>query len=359
MLKCCHICEINFYIFRHLSMSFILAEKRLNALLITLNRPEKLNSLTLDMVKSLKTHFDSPGLKILQSNNEKAFCAGGDVVGLLNDIKLGKQFFSEEYKMNLALYKRNDKKDTVALVNGICMGGGVGISAHAPFVVVTERVKYAMPETKIGLHPDVGGSFFLPRLKSGTGLLLGLTGYAVTSPWLLKEIGYANYFIPSQKLQHLITELSNVTEMEVIKDVIEEFSEQPEPSLADSKIMEVANDCFLNNSLPEIMEALEEKPDCAICKKLLTSLNNASPLSLHLTHRLYHMKASTLKEALRNEYRVSSRLLENGSDFHIGVKALLVDKSKEPVQWTHSSIDNVPEELIEKYFQPLKDEWTP
>eukprot|EP00835_Amoeboradix_gromovi_P001786 NODE_89_length_21810_cov_0.170098.p7 type:complete len:343 gc:universal NODE_89_length_21810_cov_0.170098:16823-17851(+) len=342
-----------------MSLKHILAEKQLSSLLLTLNRPEKLNSLTTDMVIQLKSYFETSGLKILQSLNPKAFCAGGDVVGLLKDPNLGLNFFKQEYKMNLALHNRKQLMDVVCIVNGICFGGGVGISAHAPYVVISENVKYAMPETKIGLHPDVGGSFFLNRLKSGTGLLLGLTGKIVTSPWLLREIGYANFYVPSQRIPHLVKELGNITDLEVVPDVIGEFAETPEPQPGDSKILEVANDCFLNNSLFEIFDALEEKDNCSLCQELLLSLKAASPLSLHLTHRLYNLKAETLPEALRNEYRVSSRLLGNQTDFHIGVESLLIKKSKDPVKWTHNSIEDVTTAEIDEYFQPLKEEWHP
>ena len=337
----------------------ILAEKQLNALLLTLNRHEKFNALTLDMVESLFTYFNKPGVKILHSSHKKAFCAGGDVVDLLKDDEKAKEFFRKEYHMNLALHNRKQSKDTVVIVDGICMGGGVGISAHAPFVVVTDNIKYAMPETKIGLHPDVGGSFFLPRMSSGAGLLLGLTGKTISSPWLLKEIGYAHHFVPTQRVPHLIKELCNVSDPNVIPGVIQEFSENPEPKAGDFKILEVANDCFRNNSLEEIFEALEEKPDCQLCKELLASLHSASPLSLHLTHRIYNLKANTLEEALKNEFRISSRLVKKGSDFHIGVNHLLVHKSKEPVKWTHESIHKVPSATVNEYFKPLEDDWKP
>ena len=340
-------------------MSFVLAEKQLNSLILTLNRPEKFNSLTLEMVKTLRSNFSKPGIKIINSNHPKAFCAGGDVVTLLSHEKEGADFFREEYKTNLALYQRNREKDTVAIVNGICLGGGVGISAHAPFVVVTENVKYGMPETKIGLHPDVGGSFFLPRLKVGTGLLLGLTGKMITSPWLLREIGYANYFVPSQRIPHLIKELGNIDQVDALPDVLQEFAEVPEPQLGDDKILDIANDCFLNNSLDEIFETLEERKDCKLCVELLGNLNAGSPLSLILTHRLYNLKAQTLEEALRNEFRVSTRLLAKGSDFHIGVTHALINKSKEPVKWNYSSIDDVPEKVVEEYLKPLQNDWHP
>eukprot|EP00834_Sanchytrium_tribonematis_P001038 NODE_22_length_42145_cov_1.310612.p12 type:complete len:366 gc:universal NODE_22_length_42145_cov_1.310612:15533-14436(-) len=336
----------------------ILAEKRFNALVLTLNRPSKLNALNIDMVKELKKHFDSSGLKIIQSDDKKAFCAGGDVVELLDDENLGKQFFKEEYKMNLSLYNRRQERDTVAIVNGICLGGGVGISGHAPFVVVTENVRYGMPETAIGLHPDIGGSFMLPRYKGGVGLLLGLTGLHVTSPWLLREIGFASHFVPSQKVPHLIRELGNINKIEKISKVIDEFSEPPIATERDHKIFEVANDCFLNQSLIDTFESLAEKDNCKLCKELLSKLNSASPTSLLLTHRLYHLKAETLVEALKNEYRVSSKLLKKGSDFHVGVTTRLVHKSKDPVAWKYKTISDVPPKIIDEFFYPVPDDFS-
>ncbi|KAJ1932018.1 3-hydroxyisobutyryl-CoA hydrolase, partial [Kickxella alabastrina] len=196
----------------------VLTVNNLTGRSLVLNRPKALNSLTHPMVQSIRRHLqewrqsDLCDIVILRSNSAKAFCAGGDVVDVSNkwtrgDRSAAMRFFQDEYQTNhlIATYE----KPLVALLNGYTMGGGVGLSMHAPFRVATESTVFAMPETKIGFFPDVGATFFLPRMDGQTGTYLGLTGQRLKGRDLLYA-GIATHYVPSERLPMLEKRLQEI-----------------------------------------------------------------------------------------------------------------------------------------------------
>lgn len=231
-----------------------------NAGIIKLNRPKALNALNLSMVEKiypvLKKWESSKKLVIIESANEKAFCAGGDVKGIAialkeNNKKLGETFFRKEYTLNhlIGTYKI----PYIAAINGITMGGGVGLSIHGKYRIATEKTLFAMPETAIGLYPDVGGSYFLPKLERKLGLYLGLTGDRLKGADVLFA-GIATHFVPSEKLSDLKQDLL-VTEESNINNVLNKY--QPEKlnqefSLASH--MDQIDKCFSAPSIENIIK---------------------------------------------------------------------------------------------------------
>ena len=207
---------------------------------ITLNRPERLNALTYNMIKSISNHLidweQDHDIKsvIIEGAGEKAFCAGGDVVSLRNQVlsaggpptELSRNFFYDEYLLNYKINKY--KKPFIALIDGVTMGGGVGVSMHGSHIVTTERTMFAMPETSIGLFPDVGGGWLLANLSLGIGLWLALTGSRLRSYDLLKT-GLANFYVNIENINILkedIIKNSSENKNEITK-IINNYSSQP------------------------------------------------------------------------------------------------------------------------------------
>ncbi|OAF64813.1 Trans-2-decenoyl-[acyl-carrier-protein] isomerase, partial [Intoshia linei] len=187
----------SFYRLKH-----VLFETQNKNCLITLNRPEALNALNLSMIEDISNHLKkNDNNSIVITGNTKAFCAGGDVVSLFNakeddSNKLAREFFSNEYRLDYLT--SNLIVPYISLIEGVYMGGGVGISVHGPYRVVTENTTFAMPETSIGFIPDVGGSHFLSRLKNGLGMFLGLTGARLKGSSIY-HAGIATHFVKSEK----------------------------------------------------------------------------------------------------------------------------------------------------------------
>ncbi|XP_012142603.1 3-hydroxyisobutyryl-CoA hydrolase isoform X2 [Megachile rotundata] len=326
-----------------------------NAGIITLNRPKALNALNLSMVekiyRELKKWETSKKLVIVESASEKAFCAGGDVKGIAvalqeNNNKLGEAFFRKEYTLNYLI--GTYKLPYIAAINGITMGGGVGLSIHGKYRIATEKTFFAMPETAIGLYPDVGGSYFLPRLEGKLGLYLGLTGDRLKGADVLFA-GIATHFVPSEKLSDLRQDLL-VTDTSNINNVLNKY--QPEKfdqefSLAPH--MEKINKCFSAPSVEEIVKRLKED-NSEWAEKTLGMLLKASPTSLKMTMCAIQKGAAlTLADCLKMEFRLSNAVLHKNSDFYEGVRALLIDKDQKP-NWNPKSLDEVTDTYINQIF---------
>ncbi|KAJ2559339.1 3-hydroxyisobutyryl-CoA hydrolase [Coemansia sp. RSA 1933] len=333
---------------------------------LVLNRPKALNSLTLPMVKAIMhnlKNWESSELcnvVILKSNSEKAFCAGGDVVKVSQTWKDGAkahamQFFQEEYQLNhyIATYS----KPIVALIGGYTMGGGVGLSVHAPFRVATETSVFAMPETKIGFFPDVGATFFLPRLDGETGMYLGMTGRQLKGRDLLYA-GIATHYVPSERIPILEERLSELgtSNYDIINSTIEEFATQPEDSATlDYSLSTLRNSidrCFRFKSVEAIVEALnheEENPEWA--QQTLKTLEKMSPSSLKLTlEQLGHGKRLDIQQAFTLELRLAEKRLAS-HDMHEGIDALLVRKSLDP-KWDPPTVAQTDmHQIFAEYFE--------
>ncbi len=319
--------------------------------LITLNRPQALNALNRPMCLAIHAKLDEwrddPAVKavVIQGSGDRAFCAGGDVVGLYHAGKSGSDewegFFHDEYRMNHAI--ATYPKPYVALIDGITMGGGVGLSIHAPYRVATERTLFAMPETGIGLIPDVGGSHALPRLPGELGAYLGLTGArlkGVDSEYA----GIATHYVPSEKLPKLIEELA---EGDPVDQVLADFdTDTDEPPLAAHRA--AIDKHFVGDSVEGIIASLAGGDEWA--RAQAETLRKMSPTSCKLTLRSLREGAKLdIAGALQNEYRVVCAI-KSGSDFFEGVRAQLVDKDRNP-KWSPATLAEVSDAEVDRYFQ--------
>lgn len=333
-----------------------------------------------------------------------AFCAGGDVKSVyesgLDVAGKGKHglgiaplltadFFREEYKVNhaLATWKENmPNKPQVSIWNGVVMGGGVGLSIHGKYRVSTEHTLWGMPETGIGLFPDVGSTFWMPRLlQGGIAPYLALTGTRLHASDLLYT-GMATHYVPSKnidKLQEALIQatknktsgmdehetLHNNSEQDVIAPILMSFHETPPSgesrnsllSIHREDIDEVFGDSMTNNDVrvEDIVRKLEQLKNTEFAKTTLEALGKMSPTSMKIT--LEGLKRgsqlSTVGECLQMEYRMSQACMRENSDFYRGIRAVLVDKDHNP-QWEPSNLKDVSDDMVESYFQSLgQHEW--
>uniref|UniRef100_A0AAR2KV37 3-hydroxyisobutyryl-CoA hydrolase n=2 Tax=Pygocentrus nattereri TaxID=42514 RepID=A0AAR2KV37_PYGNA len=326
----------------------VLLERVGNAGVITLNRPKILNALSLDMIRQIypqlkKWEKDSEtDIVIIKGTGDRAFCAGGDIRSLADAGKVGdpltQDLFREEYTLNNAI--GTFKKPYVALISGITMGAGFGLSVHGQFRVATEKTLFAMPETAIGLFPDVGGGYFLPRLQGKLGLFLALTGFRLRGRDV-QRAGVATHFVESEKV--LQKEYQLITIPAIICTGLTILCWWPCLSCR----------LFKASSVEEILENLQ-KDGSAFAQKQLETLAKMSPTSLKLTFRQMQMGAGmSLQEVFVMEYRLSQACMR-GSDFYEGVRAVIIDKDQNP-KWKPSTLAEVTEQLVEESFRSLGD----
>uniref|UniRef100_W5LHM1 3-hydroxyisobutyryl-CoA hydrolase n=1 Tax=Astyanax mexicanus TaxID=7994 RepID=W5LHM1_ASTMX len=339
----------------------VLFERVGNAGVIILNRPKALNALTLNMIRHIypqlkKWESDSEtSIVIIKGAGDKAFCAGGDIRALSDAGKVGdplvKELFREEYILNNAT--GTCKKPYIALIDGITMGGGVGLSVHGRFRVATEKTLFAMPETAIGLFPDVGGGYFLPRLQGKLGLFLALTGFRLRGRDVQKA-GVATHFVESEKIGALEKDLVDlkVPSVSEVAQVLDSYHQQVRnrgpfiyfPNRSHLRL-------FTASSVEEIMENLQ-KDGSAFAQKQLEILSKMSPTSLKLTFRQQQAGATmTLQEVFVMEYRLTQACMR-GHDFYEGVRAVIIDKDQNP-KWKPPTLAEVTEEFMEESFRSL------
>jgi len=350
---------------RHLStvMDDVLFKVINNVGIITLNRPKALNALNTSMVEKikpkLKEYESQVRMVVVQGTGGKAFCAGGDVKSITENgintksLKLGSTFFNHEYSMNSLI--GNYKIPYVSLIDGITMGGGVGISVHGKYRVATERTLFAMPETAIGLFCDVGGSYILSRMEKHLGVMLGLTGHRLKGTDLVKT-GIATHYVNSSKIESLKSKLiednrdpeiilkENTDNLDDVKFTLEPF-------------LEKIDTIFSNERVEMILEALE-KDNSEWAQGILKTLKEVSPTALKITRKqITNGKNLSLDECLKMEYRLAIRCIEAkySADFYEGVRALLIDKDKKP-KWSPSTLEEVKDEIIVKYFELLPND---
>ncbi len=339
-----------------MSAEEVFFEKKGSLGLITLNRPEALNALTLNMVRLIH-----PKLKIWEEDNEiktvavtavgdKAFCAGGDIRALYdwgkNNDKKATGFYYEEYQLNQLI--KSYTKPYISFVNGIVMGGGVGISVHGSYRVAGENYSFAMPETGIGLFPDVGGSFFLSRLKNNVGMYLALTGSRIKSSDAI-ELGIAEYFIQSENFDDIFKQLSEgITPDEVLSSF---NSNKVNSDLKND--FEKINELFSGNSLEDIFERLEND-NSDFSQKNLSLLRSKSPTSLNITFRqIKNGSELNFEDCMKMEFRMVTKVM-NDHDFYEGVRALIIDKDNNPA-WKPETVEEVSDEEIDEFFKYLED----
>ena len=337
---------------------------------VLLNRPKALNALTLDMIRRMtsKLRFWAEDAAIrsvaVEGAGDRAFCAGGDVRALYEaglkrkngdgTERLTEQFYREEYQLNQLIF--HYPKPYVAVMDGITMGGGVGVAVHGSHRIATERTMFAMPETGIGLFPDVGGSHFLPRCPGETGMYLGLTGARLNAADCLYA-GIADHYIASAAIGDVADSLAALPPGDEadhsVDSVLAHYDVDPgPPTLADHR--EVIDRCFCRDSVEEIIGALDAELDPWAADALQT-LEAKSPLSLKMTYRQLRAGAHLdFDDALTMEYRMSQGCMA-GHDFFEGVRAVVIDKDDEP-RWKPASLSKVSDRELDRYFMPLGGE---
>ncbi|CAI5656708.1 3-hydroxyisobutyryl-CoA hydrolase, mitochondrial isoform X2 [Oreochromis niloticus] len=342
----------------------VLLEKVGRAGVITMNRPKVLNALNLTMIRQIY-----PQLKKWESDNEtdiviikgagdKAFCAGGDIRAVTEAGKVGdslaQDFFREEYILNNAI--GSYRKPYIALIDGITMGGGVGLSVHGRFRVATEKTLFAMPETAIGLFPDVGGGYFLPRLQGKLGLFLALTGFRLKGRDV-QRAGVATHFVESKKIPDLQKELVDLKSpsAEDVSRVLDSYQSQSsldaeKPFILKKHLSDIDR-LFSASSVEGIVKNLKTDGS-EFAKKQTETLSKMSPTSLKITLKQLQAGASlSLQDVLVMEYRLSQACMR-GYDFYEGVRAVLVDKDQNP-KWNPSTLEEVSDQMVEQCFSSL------
>jgi enoyl-CoA hydratase/carnithine racemase len=332
---------------------------------ITLDRPKALNSLSLAMVRDITQALlawrddTSVAAVVIRSSSEKAFCAGGDI-RFFYDVGRGspqggsallEDFFSEEYALNHLIHFY--PKPYIALMDGVVMGGGMGVSQGGPDCrvrIVTERTRMAMPEVNIGLFPDVGGSYFLPRAPGKLGYYLGLTGVTIGAADALYA-GLADHYAAVADMEVLEAILESTAGAE-LPEAIAAFAAPYRPAAGKLEAERVAIDRhFGAGSVPAIVASLKTD-DSAFAQKTLEIMATRSPLMMCVTHELLKRgAASSVADCLRTERTLVRHNFEDGEVIE-GVRALVIDKDNAP-QWKPSSLEEVTEEMVQRFFQPV------
>lgn len=331
----------------------ILFEVRDGLGLVTLNRPAALNALTLEMCRvyerQLGAWAEDKAVRavLIQGSGERAFCAGGDVRAIWRAGKarepLTAEFFQAEYRMNRRI--KVFPKPHIAVLDGVTMGGGVGISIHGSHRIATERTLFAMPETGIGLFPDVGTTHFLPRIRGGLGLYLGLTGARLHAADAL-FCGIATHYVPAARLGDLVPALARGSD---IGAVLGEFAADPGQAALSAQRSSIDR-CFVQDTLEAVLDALAQEPGDWAAKTLEGLKTRCSPTSLKLTFEALRRGAKLdFDAAMIMEYRLSQACMA-GHDFYEGIRALLIDKDNAP-KWDPATLAGVTQELVDAHFE--------
>ena len=332
---------------------------------ISLDRPKALHALTLDMCHAMSAALaewqddDAVEAVILDHAEGRGFCAGGDINLLrhsaLNDGGAsGRKFFHDEYRLNHQLFEYG--KPIVAFMDGITMGGGVGIALPCKYRVATEHTRFAMPETGIGLFPDVGGGWHLSRLGGRLGQFLALTGARLDGAECLWA-GIATHYLPIEKLAEAKARIAEHPGR--IAGILSELSVTP-PSPRIEGNADLITKHFASDRYEDILASLEADEGEWAAKELAT-LRTKSPQTCKVALRQLATseRLDSFAENMRMEYRIASRVLTR-PDFAEGVRAVIVDKTDDPA-WDPATPEGVSEELLDSIFAPLPEgeEWTP
>lgn len=322
---------------------------------VTLNRPAAMNALTLSMIETLSANLRAwagdaaIAAVIVRGAGDRAFCAGGDIRALYDAHNDGgpltETFFRTEYQLNRLIY--HYPKPYIALIDGVVMGGGVGVSVHGRHRVLCEKTLFAMPETGIGMFPDVGGSFFLPRLPGELGMFLGLTGHRLRAADCIYA-GIGDCYIPISRHEDLIAALRTGGDIPAtLSDMSEDAGEAPLLALR-----ELIDRCFSTGSVPAIERALEND-DAEGAADMLGAMRGKSPISQMITYRQLRAGAGLdFDDCMVMEYRLSQHVMA-GHDFAEGVRAIIIDKDNTP-DWRPGSLSQISADMVEGYFSPVK-----
>jgi len=332
-------------------------EVRGSLAILTLNRPRALNALNAAMRQVLAEAYPrfarDPMVYavVIQSASEKAFSAGGDVRELVrwgrDDPNEARRAFANEYALDWL--HECFSKPTISLIDGAVMGSGVGVTLYGTHRIAGERYKFAMPETAIGLFPDVGAAYALSRLPDEIGMYLGLTGRSI-GPADAYALGLVTHCIPCERYEEIKAALIETWPVDPLLDErhVDPGTRELEPYTS------LIARCFSGASLEEIVERLDEVdgPHRDWAQGVVRDLRARSPLSLKVTHRhIREARARDLRQTLQVDYRLACRFLE-GHDFYEGVRAALIDKDGKP-RWQPGLIEDVTEAMVEDYFAPM------
>ncbi len=345
----------------------LLLERRGALGIVTLNRPKALNTLSLAMYRVMDPQLVEWGQDasvravIVRGAGDRAFCAGGDVRAIYDarahpqdrpgDYKA--DFFREEYRLIERVHRF--PKPYIALMDGIAMGGGMGISVNGSYRIATERSICAMPEVHIGLFPDVGATRYLNRCPGRIGLYLALTGARIKAADML-HVGFATHYTRHERLPDLVEALAGIgwgagEDRTQVDAVLARFHEDPgDPPLA--ALRPQIDRCFAGGSVEAILDALaKEGSDWA--RETRATLERASPLSLKITFRQMKLgeRAMDIEQALALEYRMTQHVMA-AHDFFEGIRAVLIDKDQKP-SWQHRSLAEVRDAEVARYFESL------
>ena len=341
---------------------------------LILNRPKALHALNEAMCRTMNAALadwaaqDAGAVLVTHAEGSRGFCAGGDIRMLADsgagDGAAAAAFFAEEYRLNTRIHEY--PHPYIAILDGVTMGGGVGISVHGDVRIATENTTFAMPETGIGLFPDVGGSWFLPRLDGRLGTWLALTGRRLKGRDVFAA-GVATHFILSENLPDLIAALEALFEADPSADPTQTLLEHCEltPAAAFERptfgpFRQAIDACFAYDTAEEIFAVLSENAsDWAT--GTLADLKTKSPQTIKVALRQMREGArmDRFRDVMTMEYRIARRVVSR-HDFLEGVRAVIVDKDNAP-KWDPARIEDVPDDLIEAIFAPLPEgeEWTP
>ncbi len=328
--------------------------------IVTLDRPQALNALTLEMAAELDNRLVAwaedacVAAVVIRSAGGRAFCAGGDIRALYEAgrgrDRYVEEFYRTEYRLNHRI--KTYRKPYIALIDGVVMGGGVGLSIHGSHRVVTERCQFAMPETGIGFFPDVGGSWFLPRCPGQVGTYLGLTGARIGAADML-HCGLATHYAASDDLARVASALEHLTwsgdHGSIVTALLDRHAGDPGAApLAQHRQM--IDRCFAADTVEEILSRLAAE-NTTWADETMAVLQRKSPTSLKVTLRQLRLGAglSDFAAAMRMEYRLALNTMA-ARDFYEGVRAAVIDKDQTP-QWRPPTLADVSEAMVGRYFE--------
>jgi enoyl-CoA hydratase len=342
----------------------IMFEQHGTAGIITLNRPKAMNALTHPMVHELSAKLtewakDSSVTRVvIKANAARAFSAGGDIRALYDFGKSGNHadalaFWRDEYTLN-ALIKRYPKP-YVALIDGIAMGGGVGISIHGSHRVAGDRFLFAMPEVGIGFFPDVGATWFLPRLAGEVGTYCALTGQRLRNADAVPA-GVATHYVASSRFAEVLEALTGAQSVDsVLNHYSERLGTGPLAAHRDA-----IDRLFIGNKVEDIITALDQEAisgssDAGFAGATAAVIRGKSPLSLKIAlSQLRRGKSWSFTDCMKAEYRIAFRIVY-GHDFYEGVRALIIDKNL-ATSWNPPTLAQVTDEEVERHFAPIEQE---
>ena len=339
----------------------ILFERRGAAGIVTLNRPKALNAVTHGMVVALRTQLDrwadddALTRVVITAAGDRAFSAGGDIRALYELGRAGRydealQFWRDEYPLNAAI--KNYRKPYVALIDGIAMGGGVGVSVHGSHRVAGDRFSFAMPEVGIGFFPDVGATWFLPRMPGELGVYCALTGERFAIADAIAG-GIATNRVSSFRFPALLEGLTGTVSVDAVLSALNE----PVGEGAITRRRATIDRLFAGDMVESILAALDREAasggvDAQWAEPTAAVIRTKSPLSLKLAlAQVRRGKAWDFDTCMRMEFRIVSRII-HGHDFYEGVRAVIVDKDNKP-RWQPATLAEVGEADVERHFAPL------